>query len=527
MRWSRQFAVLAATAIALTGCGLLGTAESDSATPPTRPTPLPSGLLATSEPGSSGAETAEPSAVADLSAFYDQDVRWTNCGAADCATITVPLDYADPDGPTIELALTRMKATGDKIGSLFVNPGGPGGSAVDYAKAADYIVTPEIRERFDIVGLDPRGVAHSDDVQCMTDEQLDVLGAIDGTPDSAQEEQDIVEFAKVPGEGCAENSSPLFAHVETANSARDLDVARALVGDETLSYLGKSYGTMLGATYAELFPDRVGRLVLDGVLPASLDIVEVTKGQADAFEVAVRDFAGYCLGVDGCPLSGSVDEAVTQLQDWMTELDTAPLPGRAGEERDLNEALAMYAVLSNLYFPGSDYPRLREALGRAMDDGDPTRMFEILDARISRGPDGRYFDNSTEAFYAITCLDRPYEGTVDDIRALAEEWKATAPTFGPALAWGLLPCQGWPAAGEQLTSTVAAGSNPILVLSTRKDPATPYQWGVQLAEELENGHLVSYDGVGHTAYREGSQCVDEAVDAYLLKGTVPEKDPDC
>jgi pimeloyl-ACP methyl ester carboxylesterase len=523
MRPPRQFAVLLASIAVLSSCGLLGEPE---AVPPTRPSAAASTQASSSTapvPSSEPSGSASASAAPDLSRFYEQKVKWVNCGGADCTTILAPLDYANPEEGTIELAMTRVKATGDKIGSLFVNPGGPGGSAVSYAKSADAIVSPSVREYFDIVGLDPRGVGLSDPVECLTDVQLDELGAADGTPDSAAEEAKVAELSALPGLGCAKKSDPRYAHVGTADSARDLDLARALVKDETLTYLGKSYGTMLGATYAELFPDRVGRMVLDGVLPASLDLVEVTKGQADAFEVAVLDFAQDCLTHSDCPLSGSPEEAVEQLQEWLASLDANPI---RGSDRDLNEPLAAYAVLANLYFPGYDYPRLRSALAAAIERDDASQMLSILDARISRGPDGRYLDNSTEAFYAVTCLDRPYDGTVDDVRALAEEWKATAPTFGPALAWGLLTCKDWPASSEQVTQTVAEGSNPILVVSTRKDPATPYQWGTLLADELDNATLVTFEGVGHTAYGD-SACVDDAVDRYLLKGTVPKKDLVC
>ena len=519
----RQVAVAGAVLVLLSGCGLVGGPE---AVPPTRPSSTaPSD--AGSDPSASGQGEPSASPAPDLSRFYEQEVAWRNCGAADCATILAPLDYADPEGATIELGITRLPATGDRIGSLFVNPGGPGGSAVEYAKAGDFVVSGDVREAYDIVGVDPRGVGTSEPVECLTDAQLDAFGAVDGTPDSAQEEQEIVDLAAEVGAGCARDSAPRFAHVGTVDSARDLDLARALVGDEALTYLGKSYGTMLGATYAELFPDRVGRMVLDGVLPASLDLVEATRGQAEEFELILRDFVRDCQTYEDCPLDGGVDGGVRQLQEWLDSLDGSPLPGRGGEDRELNEALAAYAVLSNLYFPSYDYPRLREALAAAIERGDPTRMFDILDNRISRGPDGRYLDNSTEAFYAVTCLDRPYDGGIDEVRALAEEWRATAPTFGPALAWGLLACTDWPATGEQITSTVAAGSNPILVVSTRLDPATPYQWGVLLADELENGHLVTYEGVGHTAYREGSACVDDAVDRYLLRGEVPQAGLTC
>ena len=519
----RQVAVVGAVIVLLSGCGLM---SGSDAVPPTRPSPVASGDTG-SDAGASAPGQSSASPEPDLSRFYEQEVDWRNCGPADCATIVAPLDYSDPDGPTIELGITRVKANGDRIGSLFVNPGGPGGSAIGYAKSADYIVSGAVRDAYDIVGLDPRGVGTSAPVECLTDGQLDEFGAVDGTPDSAAEEQAIIDLAAVVEEGCARDSDPQYAHVSTADSARDLDLARALVGDDTFTYLGKSYGTMLGATYAELFPDRVGRMVLDGVLPASLDLVEVTRGQAEEFELILRDFVRDCQTHDDCPLTGGVDAGVAQLQEWFAGLDANPLPGRGGETRELNEALAAYAVLANLYFPSYDYPRLRSALAAAMLQGDPTEMFGLLDSRISRGPDGRYLDNSTEAFYAITCLDRPYDGGVEEVRALAEEWKATAPTFGPSLAWGLLACADWPATGEQVTSTVAAGSNPILVLSTRLDPATPYEWGVLLADELENGHLVTYDGVGHTAYLEGSGCVDDAVDAYLLRGEVPEEGLEC
>lgn len=505
--------------LVLVGC----TPSGPEATPPTRPA-VPT--VSTDPPTGSSSPAPSP-ASADLSRFYGQQIDWRNCGTAECGTFEAPLDYADPDAGTVTLGITRVPATGDPIGSLFVNPGGPGGSAIDYAKAADYIVSQDIRKRFDIVGVDPRGVGRSAPVECMSDAELDELGAADGTPDSPAEEQQVADLATIPGTGCARDADPVFAHVGTVDSARDLDLARALVGDETLTYLGKSYGTMLGATYAELFPDRVGRMVLDGVLPASLDLVETTRGQAVAFEFAVRDFAEDCLTHEDCPLTGSVDDAVGQLQDWFASLDASPLPGGPGEERDLNEPLAAYAVLSNLYFPAGDYPRLRGALADAMERDDPTALFEVLDNRISRGPDGRYLDNSTEAFYAVTCLDRPFTGTVDDVRTLAEEWRAEAPTFGPALAWGLLTCADWPASGEQITRTVAEGSNPILVVSTRKDPATPYEWGVRLAEELDNAALVTYEGVGHTAYFDGSDCVDGTVDRYLLTGEVPQADPVC
>ncbi|MHB1164560.1 MAG: alpha/beta hydrolase [Candidatus Nanopelagicales bacterium] len=495
--WRPIAALLASTAI-LAGCGTLASFSYES-NPPEPRAPL-------------------PTATGPLADYYNQAVDWRRCGDADCATLTVPMDYADPDGRTVELAMLRVPATGESYGTLFVNPGGPGGSAADYARAADYIAGPAIRERYDIVGLDPRGVANSDPVHCLTAEQVDAFIAADGTPDSAAEEQEAIDVSSEIGQLCAQEADALYAHIGTIDAARDLDIARAAVGDAKLTYLGKSYGTMLGQTYAQLFPGSVGRMVLDGALPTSLDIVETSKGQADAFEVALRDFVAYCLADDVCPLDGTAAEAVQQLRDWLAVLDQSPL---YDGDRIVNEPVAMFAILSYLYFPPDDYKELIPALASAMRQGDPKQLLNLLDERISRSPDGTYADNSTDAFYAVSCLDRPFTGTVEDVRRYAQEWAVTSPTFGEALAWGLLPCKDWPAKAESLADTSAEGTAPILVVSTRNDPATPYRWGVQMAEELPGAVLLTWEGYQHTAYTQGSDCIDAAVDAYLLDGTLP------
>ena len=520
-------AVLVVGVLALTSCS----SGTPAVVAPTRPAisptislpPLPS---ASASAGPSASTPPAPSALPkpDLSTFYDQTVTWQNCGQADCAKITVPVDYSDPTGPTIELAAARVKATGDKIGTLFVDPGGPGGSAVEYAKAAERIVSEEIRKHYDVVGVDPRGVGLSAPVNCLTDQQTDDLLALDGTPDNPAIETQTVEGSTVVAKGCQKSGGQLYQYMGTVDAARDMDIARAALKDETFNYLGKSYGTMLGATYAQLFPDRVGRMVLDGALPADLDLVQVSKGQADEFEVNLRNFVEDCLTKTDCPLSGTTDEALVQLRAWLTSLDPEPLTSNG---RTLNEALATYAVVSYLYFPSSDYPILRSALAAAMIDKDAGPMLAALDARISRGPDGHYIRNSSSAFYAVTCLDRPFNGSVNDVRTYAKEWAVTAPTFGPAIAWGMLPCKDWPVVGDRVARTVAEGSNPILVVSTTHDPATPYAWGQELATTLANGHLLTHEGFGHTAYRRGSDCVNAAVDDYLLSGTVPAEGTVC
>ena len=397
--------------------------------------------------------TAAASSPSALARFYGQAVQWRNCGDADCARVTVPVDYARPDGPTLELSVTRVKATGERIGSLFVNPGGPGGSAFDYAKAADRILDADVRASFDVIGMDPRGVGGSAPMACLTDAERDALVAMDGTPTTPAEVAAIAEASRLPREGCAEGAPDRIRAVGTATAARDMDVVRAVLGDPVLNYLGKSYGTYLGAVYAQSFPDRVGRMVLDGVLAPDLDLVGRTEGQAAAFEYQVADFARDCSTHDDCPFPGDGDAVLAALRAWLRSLDAAPL---RHEGRELNEGSATYAVLSYLYFPREDYPALRRALHDAVVDGQPTALLELLDARIARGPDGKYTDNGTDAFYAVTCLDTPYAGTVEDTAAIAEDWVTRYPTFGESLAWGLLACADWPSAQEPAVTAITA-----------------------------------------------------------------------
>jgi len=464
-------------------------------------------------------------APAGLEQYYEQDVNWTDCGAAQCATIQVPLDYEAPGGPAIDLALTRVPATGKAIGSLLVNPGGPGGSAVEYAQAASFIVTPQITENFDIVGFDPRGVGQSTPVECMTDEQLDEYLVVDGTPDTPFEEQRLVDANSWPGIGCAQNSDQVFRHMGTLDVARDMDVVRAVVGDRYLNYLGKSYGSMLGLVYAELFPENVGRMVLDGILPADLDLQQLSLGQAKGFEVAFGDFARYCAEQSDCPFPGDATMVATALRAWLQSLDSDPI---LVGDRVVNEAVASWAVLSYLYFPEYDYPELVAGLRSAVINRDATQLLEMLDVRINRGPDGKYLDNSSEAFYAVTCLDRPYDIGMDQVRSLARNWEDIAPTFGRALAWGVLACNNWPAVEDTpMMEVTAKGSAPILIVSTLNDPATPHEWGLRVSEQLENGRLITWDSYNHTAYNEGSSCITDAVDDYFLTGALPPQGTVC
>lgn len=491
------------------------------------PTPEPAAPRTT--PSASASTSDLPRGLVE---FYTQDVRWSDCGGDfDCAQVRVPVDYSDPGRDSLELEVVRLKAKGEPKGSLLLNPGGPGGSGVDYARWAHGALTPDVIAAYDVVGFDPRGVASSDPVDCIDDAELDALFATDGTPDTPAEVADITVTSKQFGPGCETRSQQIAPYMDSLSAARDMDILRAALGEEKLDFLGKSYGTYLGAQYAELFPDRVGRMVLDGVLPSSLDSDEITFGQAKAFDESLRRFVADCANQDDCPLpTGSVDEGIARIQTFIADLDANPLPGMEG--RVLTQALGTYAILSYLYFPPTDWDSLRLGLEQAFQ-GDGSVLMDMMDDRTQRQPDGTFADNGNEAFYAVSCLDRPAVGGAQHAQELAGQWAKDAPVFGAYMAWGNLPCWQWPmgpgtaqAAGDPPVFR-AKGSAPILVVSTTHDMATPYEWGVEVSEELDNATLLTYDGDGHTAYTSGSPCVDDAVDAYLLDGTMPSEGTVC
>ena len=491
-------------------------------------------------PSETPTSSASASASDALAPFYGQKVRWKGCPNEDgfseqsqdtfqCATLRVPLDYTNPGAGSTELSVLRRTVKNPR-GSLILNPGGPGGSGVDYARAARVVLTRPLYSAYDVVGFDPRGVVRSDPVDCLDDSELDNLFAMDGTPDTPQEVTDLAASSEQIGVGCKANSPEIAPYVDTLSAARDMDILRAVLGDEKLNYLGKSYGTFLGAQYADLFPERVGRIVLDGVLPSSLDSDELGFGQAKGFDLALTRFVEDCITQDDCPLPRDVDAGMARIQQFLADLDQSPLPGMG--DRVLTEALATFAIASYLYAPPSDWEVLRFGLDAAFQ-GDGSVLMEMMDYRTDRNPDGTFANNGNEAIYAVNCLDRPGVGGVDHAAELAKQWAVDAPVFGPYMAWGTLPCWQWPmgagtaqAAGEPPVFR-AQGSAPILVVSTKYDPATPYQWGVQVADELDNATLLSYEGDGHTGYTSGSSCIDRAVDAYFLDGELPAEGTVC
>lgn len=516
-------AAVLAGALLAAGC----TAGGGPAPGPTRPGT--SGIApGTSGPGTSGPGTSVPSTPdAALRPFYTQRLTWTPCGEPfQCSRLRVPVDYAAPSGPTIELALVRLPATDParRLGSLLVNPGGPGASGVEYARAAQSAITAAVRERYDVVGFDPRGVGASAPVRCQSAAETDAWLAADGSPDTPAEEQRLEALATALATRCAQRGGALLAHMGSADVARDMDVLRAALGDPKLAYLGKSYGTYLGATYAELFPTRVGRLVLDGALDPRLSAEQLAAGQAAGFEQALRAFAADCVARGGCPLGGGVPGVLATVDRVLAAADRAPLPSRSG--RPVTQSLVVLGIALPLY-DHTAWPELRQALTEAAG-GDGTSLLLFADIYTGRQADGSYRDNSNDAIYAVNCLDHPDTETLPQVRADAAALTRVSARFGAYLAWSDRPCVRWPVPPETTPHAIRAeGAAPILVVGTTRDPATPYAWAQGLAAQLATGVLLTYDGDGHTAYAQGSACVDRVVETYLVDGTPPAPGTRC
>ena len=484
--------------------------------------------------GSSVAGAAVP---AGLESFYGQTVEWYDCGATGgmersaeatafkCAKVKVPLDYSQPDGETIEIAMKKHVAPGSiHRGSLFINPGGPGGSGVQYVEAAAETIFAGVQGSYDIVGFDPRGVGASTPITCTaTPEAPAVAEAAPAAPAGAgstfeQRAPQIAAKIKQTEADCAANTKPagLLDHVDTVSVARDLDVLRALSGDEKLNYLGFSYGTYLGAHYAELFPANTGRMVFDGAMDPSLSLGERASAQAKGFENSLRVYVEKCqagqLG-PGCPLTGGTDAGVQQIRDLITAADQEPL--RTSDPNATVDGSMIRVVVRRLMYSSEYWSALTYALDQAVSQQEGT-YFQMLHGPATAGV-------SVPTFYAVNCLDIPAQG---DMAAWEKEYQQNiqeSPTFGASLSNQDVRCRAWGHNGTRRPATIhAQGAAPILVVGVTGDPAAPYAWSEALADQLESGRLLTWEGNGHTAYGRADACIHSAVDEYLIGGTMPE-----
>ncbi|MFD4572894.1 alpha/beta hydrolase [Streptomyces sp. NPDC058417] len=500
---------------------------------------LMSGCSTGSSAGSASPAAAEaaltplPSTTpAALTPYYGQKLSWRDCGVPgfQCATMKAPLDYAKPGDGDIKLAVARKKATGPgkRIGSLLVNPGGPGGSAVGYLQQYAGIGYPaEVRARYDMVAVDPRGVARSEPVKCLDGRDMDAYTQTDVTPDDQRETDGLVDAYQEFAESCGARSAKVLRHVSTVEAARDMDVLRAALGDRKLTYVGASYGTFLGATYAGLFPTRVGRLVLDGALDPSLPARRLNLDQTAGFETAFRSFSEDCARQKDCPLGTDPAKIGPNLKAFFDRLDARPLPTGDADGRRLTESLATTGVIAAMY-DESAWEQLREALTTAMRQNDGAGLLVLSDSYYERDADGGY-SNLMPANAAVNCLDLPpaFNGP-DEVRRALPEFEKASPVFGEGLAWSSLNCAYWPVAPTGEPHRIEAkGAAPIVVVGTTRDPATPYRWAQSLSRQLASARLLTYEGDGHTAYGRGSTCIDSTINTYLLKGTAPAEGKRC
>ena len=470
--------------------------------------------------------SATSGSAGPLRQFYDQALEWKACGDLQCTTVKVPIEYADVGAGSTEVAIERSPATGGKaVGSLLINPGGPGASGVDFVADAVTRFGQDVLAKYDVVGFDPRGVAHSNPVRCQDDAAKDRLLSEDFDFSTDAGIAAAKAANKAMGEACAARSGALLAHMDTVSVAKDLDVLRSALGDDKLSYLGFSYGTLIGATYAGLFPVHVGRMVLDGALDPALDSAALGLGQAAGFESALRAYVTDCQGGPKCPLTGSVDNGLKQIHDLVERARRGPLP--TSSSRTLTGMLAFYGIAVTLY-DNKSWPVLTQALTPALADDDGTLLLRLADAYNERKADGSFAGNSTEAFTAVNCLDGAPSSDTAQMRAEAAQIEQAAPTLGYYFSYGGVICADWPYPPTGKPGPITAdGAAPILVIGTTNDPATPYAWAEALASELSSGVLLTFQGEGHTAYGRSNECILGTVDAYLLDGSVPAEGKRC
>ncbi|MFJ8429851.1 alpha/beta hydrolase [Kitasatospora sp. NPDC094019] len=461
-----------------------------------------------------------------LRSYYGQQLAWAACENAPrtegvdpasvrCATLQVPLDYADPSGATIGVAVARVAAArpGQRAGSLLVNPGGPGNSGVDAVLGGQRDYDGPLRDHYDIVGFDPRGTGRTAPVNCLDDRARDSWLTTDN-PGS--------EHGKLLADACRAKYGTLLEHLGTRDTARDMDVLRAALGDRKLTYLGLSYGTYLGSVYAEEFPDRVGRLVLDGAIDPAKSIAETNIEQYAGFDRSLRAFAAHCAEQSPCPFGTDPGKAAVRAADFLDGLKRKPLTTTGG--RILTSAAAWAGVMDSLYGDEGGWDGLASAIGWAMDRGNGDYLLAYADSYNKRGGDGRY-GAAADAYTAIYCADGATDvPTGDALRDAYARLAARAPLISrhePAAVLFDPDCRSWPfRSPEKAHPIVSKATTPILVVGSTGDAATSYANAQQLVAQLGNAVLLTREGEGHTGYGH-SACVRAAVGAYLVDGTLP------
>ena len=453
-----------------------------------------------------------------LAAYYAQELQWKSCYQNyQCTDLLVPIDYTELQTGTFQISVLKYPTTGEKkLGSLVVNPGGPGGSGMDYAYAAEYLFSPAILEAYDIVGFDPRGVSRSEPIFCLNDKELDANYASDSKPDNEREFARTLIESKKFIQQCEKKNKHLTSF-STANTARDMDILRQAVGDKKLNYMGKSYGTLLGTLYAQFFPDKVERMVLDGAVDPTISNFQQGLTQAVGFDKAFAAFVTDCSKKSDCPLPKDKTAAVEEMKKILSQLEKKP-------NKRLSESLVLLGTAAALYDSATGWPKLRAAIAQ-VKKGKAGKYLELADEYTGRTKDG-YTTNEFDSGAIIDCLDFTDNRSVEEMKVDAQAFAKQAPLFGPYLAYGGLVCQylDTPQAMEVVPIKTA---NPVVIIGTTGDPATPYQWAQGLHQILTNSVLISLTGDGHTGQGQGNKCVDVSVDRYLTSGMISTLDKFC
>ena len=519
VRRSRQIvALLAAILLTTTGCTL--------------PTFAPNGSSEDgSAPGQPPFSSTAPGTGADWRPCPELPRQLVGRGATgmsyDCASVEVPRDWADPaNGETYSIAMVRVRSADQqgRVGSLLINPGGPGASGIETAVYLSYGAAlgglpTDITDKFDLIGFDPRGVGRSDPIKCIDSTDQDASFAAVPDPVTQAQFDQLAALNKKVATGCGAKYGDQLPTFATEQAARDMDALREAVGDEKLTYLGYSYGTLLGATYAQLFPTKIRAMVLDGAVDPRESFIEGSETQAKGFERAFTNFTNWCRGNAGkCPIAPDARKAVT---DALTAADKQPVRGADG--RAATSGWIFVAVVSSLYTERG-WASLANAMAK-LRQGDAEGVFDLADQYAQRRPDGSY-SNMFDANLAVNCADTKDAPTVDEVRALQGEWRKKYPLFGGPLAVGMLPCTFWPGDRDPYPAGAAAGAPPIVVVGTTGDPATPYENTADLASMLGTGQVLTWEGEGHTAY-PNTACITNAVDGYLIDLRVPQKNLRC
>ena len=503
------FALFLAAVLGLAGCDLGGANGEWRSMPVRSSSPTPT---------ASTAPEAGTVAWTDCKAEMERSIGTSLSGVrVDCGAVNVPRDWANPTAGDYSIALVRVRrqTQRNRIGSLLVNPGGPGASGIELAAQTPLFLPTNVLDKFDIVGFDPRGVGRSVPIDCMSATNKDAVTAAAPdpvTPAAFNSQVNLWRSAVAP---CATKYGNTLGLFSTEQTARDMDAIRAAVGDPKITYLGYSYGTLLGAVYAHLYPTHIRAFVLDGAVDPNLDGITASEGQAGGFERAFDNFAAACKKQgSGCPIGPDARATLARL---LTKIAAHPVPGLHGEKRVATTGHLISAVTAALYVE-SQWTTLQQAIS-AIDKGDPTAVFSLNDSFTGRLSDGTY-NNETDAFTAISCTDDRNPPTVAAVRKLQIAWRAKYPLFGAPLAMTLLGCAVWPGTHDPYPVGTAIGAPKIVVVGTTGDPATPYANTAKLANDLGVGQVVTWKGEGHTAYPQ-TTCIRDNISNYLINDVVP------